>query len=517
MNKIAMLIRNLRSLNRRDMMVMFNVLSPTLIVLFLGVYFHEFVLHAISANIIVNLGIIGAATIGVVTIIVRLVDAQKDFYAIQRFGTEASQGADRRALLQEPWINRRYVRHYLSHIANTGGTLSHLEYSSIESELHALQADYDSRLEMPQFIVGFMIALGLLGTFIGLLETLTGISTMLDSMGGSEDVQKQFMKLLVELRRPLAGMGLAFSASMFGLVTSLMLGIMMTNLRRYVSRVISLSRNVMHELTGMNRKQAGVDLVNVAMAPATSPSRAPRGSDVRDSTAFVGSMELFTKKIELLVTAFNSHNESTRKLNDLLGVGPRMKETNEKSLDILKAIEKSGEKQNLMEMDLMNFFAEQSATQKQLFAKQQQSMQELITVNGDIGRAIFSMLDMHKTSRADEKKEVKSLIDSSEEMTHIMNNVLEAQKQSRTEMATLLRTQTEKLGEMRDIEISGARHLNEIKEGVSKFADTLSMVELVVSGISGQTTVLNTLVDEVRVSQDDMREFLDRTVKIEAA
>ena len=193
---------------RRDAIAMAKVLAPPLFVACVGVWFHDFVVHAILANVYINIGIMFTAGYGVVLILMRLLAAQSDFLIIERFGREALNGVPMDELLEEPWLRRKYVRHYLAHIAQTGGTISsQLDQNAIENELHALNGEYESRLELPQFLVGLMIALGLLGTFIGLLTTLTGVAGMLDELGGSGDIQSQFVKLVVDLRQALGRHG----------------------------------------------------------------------------------------------------------------------------------------------------------------------------------------------------------------------------------------------------------------------------------------------------------------------
>jgi len=464
---------NFKFSNKRDLSTIVSVTLPLFFVVSVAIHFHEFVWHAIESNIAINLGIVLASIFGVVLILMRLFFVQQDFRIIERFGYEASQGADMRALLDEPWLQNRYVRHYLNHIANTGGTLStHMERTSIESELHALQADYDSRLELPQFIVGFMIAMGLLGTFIGLLETLTGISGMLDGMGGSEDVQRQFMKLVVELRKPLAGMGTAFSASMFGLVTSLMLAIMMTNLRRYISRVISLARNVMHELKVVVTPPPieGRPLTEADFGfptSATGSSNSGRGDDA----AFLASFDLFNKKIDKLVSTLSTHSDNTRKLHDQLGVGPRMKETGEKSLEVLKEIGMSTE-------------------------DQQKSSRALVDGNLDLVRSVRSLAEQF----AKEVEILKEIAITSENQQRSMR----AMTDLNTDMVRAIRGLSEQMSAMREVEIGSGRHLNDIKESLSHLSESLSAVDMIATSIGGQNTFLGTLVDESRRTQQQL-------------
>jgi hypothetical protein len=74
-------------------------------------------------------------------------------------------------------------------------------------------------------MTGLLIFLGLLGTFWGLLKTVGAVSDVIATMSvGSGDMNAVFEQLKSGLAKPLAGMGTAFSASMFGLAGALVLG-----------------------------------------------------------------------------------------------------------------------------------------------------------------------------------------------------------------------------------------------------------------------------------------------------
>src|SRR5690606_13634792 len=70
-----------------------------------------------------------------------------------------------------------------------------------------------------------LILLGLLGTFWGLLETVSAVGDSVGSLrAGSSTAQPNvFEDLKAALRGPLAGMGTAFGSSLFGLAGSLIL------------------------------------------------------------------------------------------------------------------------------------------------------------------------------------------------------------------------------------------------------------------------------------------------------
>jgi hypothetical protein len=97
--------------------------------------------------------------------------------------------------------------------------------TSLRSVLDGIQARLDEHREISRYLITLLILLGLLGTFWGLLGTINAVTaaiTGLDITGS--DPARLFDDLKQSLQGPLAGMGTAFSASLFGLSGSLLLG-----------------------------------------------------------------------------------------------------------------------------------------------------------------------------------------------------------------------------------------------------------------------------------------------------
>ncbi len=96
---------------------------------------------------------------------------------------------------------------------------------SMRSLLDGIQARLDESRDISRYVIGLLIFLGLLGTFWGLLDTVASIRGVISSLSiGSGDVNTVFSDLKSGLNAPLAGMGTAFSSSLFGLGGSLVLG-----------------------------------------------------------------------------------------------------------------------------------------------------------------------------------------------------------------------------------------------------------------------------------------------------
>jgi hypothetical protein len=97
---------------------------------------------------------------------------------------------------------------------------------SMRSILDGISARLDEGRELSRYLTGLLIFLGLLGTFWGLIHTIGSVADVISGLSfqAGADVGDTFSQLQRGLAAPLSGMGTAFSASLFGLAGSLVLG-----------------------------------------------------------------------------------------------------------------------------------------------------------------------------------------------------------------------------------------------------------------------------------------------------
>lgn len=97
--------------------------------------------------------------------------------------------------------------------------------TAMRSLLDGIAARLDESRDISRYLIGLLIFLGLLGTFWGLLQTVEGVSGVIGGLSmDAGNIDRMFAELQRGLREPLAGMGTAFSSSLFGLAGSLVLG-----------------------------------------------------------------------------------------------------------------------------------------------------------------------------------------------------------------------------------------------------------------------------------------------------
>lgn len=91
--------------------------------------------------------------------------------------------------------------------------------------LDSLASRLDESRDISRYLSGLLIFLGLLGTFWGLLETVSTVGGTIKTLNpAGADFQAMFAELQRGLQGPLGGMGTAFGSSLFGLAGSLVLG-----------------------------------------------------------------------------------------------------------------------------------------------------------------------------------------------------------------------------------------------------------------------------------------------------
>ena len=139
-----------------------------------------------------------------------------------------------------------------------------LSLANVRSLLDSISARLDENRELVRYLAGLLVFLGLLGTFWGLIDTVGSVGKIIGSLRGGSDSAVLFDDLKSQLAAPLTGMGISFSASLFGLAGSLVLGFLDLQAGQAQNRFYT-------ELE---------DWLAVASAAEATPAHARDGSDV---------------------------------------------------------------------------------------------------------------------------------------------------------------------------------------------------------------------------------------------
>ena len=195
-------------------MTLFLILAALLAIILDGQT--EQLRRSFMANPGLNALIIGVLLVGIVYAFRQVLRLYPEIHWVNNFRiSDPGLAVEKQPVLLAPMATM--LRDHTGHLSlATGSTRTLLD--SVASRL-------DEQRETTRYLVGLLVFLGLLGTFWGLLETVSSVGNTigaLDTTGG-ENVML-FDQLKEGLAGPLSGMGIAFSSSLFGLAGSLILG-----------------------------------------------------------------------------------------------------------------------------------------------------------------------------------------------------------------------------------------------------------------------------------------------------
>lgn len=161
-----------------------------------------------------------------------------------------------------------------------GQRVTSVQHAALESELDRFHARQNRRLLLSQFLSGMMVGLGLLGTFIGLLGALSEIGKLIGSFNidkGMDDPVAAVSALVAHLTAPMQAMGVAFSASLFGVLGSLIMGLLMVSVRGAASDLVSILQSRVAMLLDISEHQDSnfPDMEPVAVAMKELAEKSP--------------------------------------------------------------------------------------------------------------------------------------------------------------------------------------------------------------------------------------------------
>lgn len=172
--------------------------------------------HAFTANAVLNGVILGALLVGII----------HTFRNVTMLRGEARwlETYQRDDILDQP--NRpRLLAPMATMLGEQRAERLNLSTIAMRSLLDGIAMRLDESREISRYMIGLLVFLGLLGTFWGLLGTVESIGKVIGSLStGNFGATNAFEELKSNLQTPLAGMGTAFSSSLFGLAGSLVLG-----------------------------------------------------------------------------------------------------------------------------------------------------------------------------------------------------------------------------------------------------------------------------------------------------
>jgi hypothetical protein len=290
---------------------MFLVWLPVVLLLAGTAALWEFVWYALSSALALNLKILLVLAWGVGTMHVHVSRTYRED-AIFREGLHWVRHGAGLGVPNPVAGARAFVTGMIERLNKLG--LGHQVYvhgAATEPEFQALEHYFERKQELSQFLVGLMVGLGLLGTFIGLLQTLVATSDLIGTIaagaGGGGKMEDEFAKVVGGLQKPLTAMGTAFSASMFGLIGSILLGFQMVIVRKAATDFVEVVRREVLSLAEESKVNKEVEITERFLASLLA--------DVLEQhRASQAGLKLVADRIEALVPPVHAGAEATAAL-----------------------------------------------------------------------------------------------------------------------------------------------------------------------------------------------------------
>lgn len=143
--------------------------------------------------------------------------------------------------------------------------------SETRSMVEGFEQSVSSRAKLVSFLGGFLVLLGLLGTFLGLTITLQSMGIILSKLAGglqnasNDSILLVMVELITRLKEPMGGMGTAFSTSLFGLAGSGVVGVLAMILSRVHDQLKWNLENWLSEQVRLSSQDTSGDGLNFPM------------------------------------------------------------------------------------------------------------------------------------------------------------------------------------------------------------------------------------------------------------
>ncbi len=194
---------------------LFRMLVFVILVGLIGYVLHKQIEVAFLANPGLNALILGVEVIGVILALRQVLRLYPEIAWVNNFRVaDPGLAVERAPVLLAPMA------------AILGSRVGRMAISAqmMRGILDSITSRLDEARDISRYMTGLLVFLGLLGTFWGLIETVSSVGGVIQGLKASGDAGSMFDSLRDGLAAPLSGMGISFSSSLFGLAGSLVLG-----------------------------------------------------------------------------------------------------------------------------------------------------------------------------------------------------------------------------------------------------------------------------------------------------
>lgn len=186
---------------------------------------------------------------------------------------------------------------------------------AMRSILDSIASRLDEARDISRYMIGLLIFLGLLGTFWGLLDTVSSIAetirTLSPAGGGAGDV---FEDLRAGLEAPLTGMGTAFSSSLLGLGGSLIVGFLDLQAGQAQNRFYNELEEWLSTVTRLDSSGSEESPMLGELSRRLDEMQRDLGSSSGERSATTASLMALTERLSMLTDQMRAESDLLRQV-----------------------------------------------------------------------------------------------------------------------------------------------------------------------------------------------------------
>lgn len=277
--------------------------------------------HAYSSNVIFNSIIVGVLIIGIAINFQQVLQLYPEIEWIEAYQSNALGLSSSRPKLLSSMARMLEGKEDMA-----------MSTTSMRTILDSIRGRLEDSRDLSRYLIDVLVFLGLLGTFWGLMATVSSVGALISNMSvEAGDGAAIFENLKTSLSGPLAGMGVAFSSSLFGLSGSLVVGFLDLQAGHSQNRFV----NELEEwLSSSTRISSGIigDEGSALGAPAYVQALLEKTADALEKMQKAGASE--DQQREFLGKQLREQNVLLDKLNQTQNeIARLLKSTSEQAQD----------------------------------------------------------------------------------------------------------------------------------------------------------------------------------------
>ena len=225
--------------------IRYKMVTVITLIAALGTWQHTFIIEGVMAHVEMNMTILGTFAFSIILAFIFVFKLRNEVVAFnalremsddiqhEHAGREDDQlwkfrrCATPAKIFQRPRLLGHAYELVTGELARTKKIKISVE--TMNTLVHTIEQSISDEKSMIVYLSGLLVFMGLIGTFIGLLHMVGAIGGIIGSLAqsaGGAGATGAFQELLAALQEPLKGMAAGFASSLFGLFSSLVVGLL---------------------------------------------------------------------------------------------------------------------------------------------------------------------------------------------------------------------------------------------------------------------------------------------------